>query len=203
LGYLFRMEDTNHVGGRAIGFLITPPWRALVALLAFWGAYALCLTATGIPGVVPLAFLVTVLIAWDHGVVPSLAWVALVHLVAPVVPVLAGVGPFVLFANSREVLAIVLASSIVAELALVGLTVRLRVLHGQLNASKDALQGALAEVKELRGYLPICAWCKDIRDVSGTWEKLESYIGRHSRATFTHALCPRCLDAQTHGFPDQ
>lgn len=168
-------------------------------MVAFWIAYALCLAVMGIPGVVPLAFLVTVLVTWDHGVLASLAWVAVVHLVAPVALVLTGIGPFVIFADAQGILLVVLASSIVAQLALVWLTVRLRSAHQQLNASNRNLEEALAEVKELRGFLPICAWCKDIRDVSGNWEKLESYIGRHSRATFTHALCPRCMDAELRG----
>lgn len=54
------------------------------------------------------------------------------------------------------------------------------------------LQTALANVKTLRGLIPICAGCKKIRDDRGYWNKLEDYIQRHSDADFTHGLCPEC-----------
>jgi PAS domain S-box-containing protein len=54
------------------------------------------------------------------------------------------------------------------------------------------LQGALSEVKTLSGLLPICASCKKIRDDSGYWNQLETYISRHSSAEFSHGICPEC-----------
>lgn len=54
------------------------------------------------------------------------------------------------------------------------------------------LQEALANIKTLRGLLPICASCKKIRDDAGAWTKLEDYIGQHSEADFTHGFCPEC-----------
>jgi K+-sensing histidine kinase KdpD len=54
------------------------------------------------------------------------------------------------------------------------------------------LQSALAEVRTLSGILPICAWCKKIRDENGNWQRLESYIKSHSDAEFTHGICPEC-----------
>ena len=54
------------------------------------------------------------------------------------------------------------------------------------------LQQALDEVKTLSGLLPICANCKKIRDDSGYWQQIESYIAKHSQAAFTHGLCPEC-----------
>ncbi|MDZ7267683.1 MAG: type IV pili methyl-accepting chemotaxis transducer N-terminal domain-containing protein [candidate division KSB1 bacterium] len=54
------------------------------------------------------------------------------------------------------------------------------------------LQTALANVKTLRGLIPICASCKKIRDDHGYWNKLEDYIQQHSDADFTHGLCPEC-----------
>ena len=53
---------------------------------------------------------------------------------------------------------------------------------------------AEAEVKILRGLLPICAGCKRIRFGDDQWQNLESYISQHSEATFTHSLCPECFD---------
>jgi PAS domain S-box-containing protein len=49
------------------------------------------------------------------------------------------------------------------------------------------------EVQTLSGLLPICASCKKIRDDRGYWNQIESYISRHSRAEFSHGLCPECL----------
>jgi len=54
------------------------------------------------------------------------------------------------------------------------------------------LQEALAEVRTLTGLLPICASCKKIRDDQGYWNQIEDYISRHSKATFSHGLCPEC-----------
>ncbi len=54
------------------------------------------------------------------------------------------------------------------------------------------LQTALANVKTLSGLLPICAWCKQIRNDKGYWTQLEAYISDHSEASFTHSICPEC-----------
>jgi hypothetical protein len=65
----------------------------------------------------------------------------------------------------------------------------------QLN---NELQSALAEVKQLSGLLPICAWCKRIRDENGNWEPMETYITVHSEADFTHGICPDCAAKYHH-----
>ena len=50
-----------------------------------------------------------------------------------------------------------------------------------------------AEVKLLRGLIPICAWCGNkIRDEKGNWKRVEEYISEHSTAEFTHGMCPEC-----------
>ena len=54
------------------------------------------------------------------------------------------------------------------------------------------LQAALAQVRSLRGLIPICAWCKKIRNDHGYWEQLELYLTSHSEADFTHGMCPDC-----------
>jgi PAS domain S-box-containing protein len=56
------------------------------------------------------------------------------------------------------------------------------------------LQAALAEVKELRGILPICMQCKSIRNDKNYWQTLEGYISSHTKAVLSHGLCPNCLD---------
>lgn len=56
------------------------------------------------------------------------------------------------------------------------------------------LKEALAEIKTLKGCIPICAWCKKIRDDEGCWDQLEAYISKHTDASFSHGLCPDCLE---------
>ncbi len=55
-----------------------------------------------------------------------------------------------------------------------------------------SLQAALAEVRTLRGLLPICASCKQVLDDQGTWQQIEAYVTAHTDAEFTHSMCPAC-----------
>jgi PAS domain S-box-containing protein len=55
------------------------------------------------------------------------------------------------------------------------------------------LQGALAKIKTLSGLIPVCAWCRRVRDDQGYWDNLENYIRENSDANFTHGICPECL----------
>ncbi len=59
---------------------------------------------------------------------------------------------------------------------------------------KEKLQEALDNIKTLKGLLPICAECKKIRDDKGYWKQIEGYIETHSDASFSHGLCPECMD---------
>lgn len=60
--------------------------------------------------------------------------------------------------------------------------------------AQEALQKAqMAEMNTLRGFLPICASCKDIRDDKGYWREIEVYLRDHSEAQFSHGLCPKCM----------
>lgn len=63
------------------------------------------------------------------------------------------------------------------------------------------LEKALAEIKTLRGLIPICSQCKKIRDDTGYWNILEGYIETHSSAQFSHSMCPECSD-QLYGDQD-
>ncbi len=56
------------------------------------------------------------------------------------------------------------------------------------------LKEAIAEIKTLKGCIPICASCKKIRDDQGYWDQLEEYISKHTNAVFTHGLCPECAE---------
>jgi DNA repair exonuclease SbcCD ATPase subunit len=54
------------------------------------------------------------------------------------------------------------------------------------------LEDSLAKVKQLSGFIPICASCKKIRDDKGYWKQVEEYIHDHSEAEFSHSICPDC-----------
>ena len=69
----------------------------------------------------------------------------------------------------------------------------------QRNKLIAELEKALSEVKTLQGFLPICSYCKKIRDDKGYWNQIESYIYKHSDAEFSHGICPEC--AKKH-YPD-
>jgi DNA-binding response OmpR family regulator len=77
-----------------------------------------------------------------------------------------------------------------------------RVLKLQLELHRrvEELEQALAQVKQLRGLLPICAHCKRIRDDKNYWHSVENYVADHSSAEFTHGICPACLEEQIDNF---
>jgi GAF domain-containing protein len=56
------------------------------------------------------------------------------------------------------------------------------------------IKEALNHINILNGLLPICAWCKRIRDEGGDWHVLETYVQDHSEASFTHGICPDCVE---------
>ena len=71
--------------------------------------------------------------------------------------------------------------------------------ENELRKDKEKLEEALANIKTLRGLLPICMHCKKIRDEKGYWNQLEAYIYKHSDAQFSHSICQDC--AKEH-YPD-
>jgi GAF domain-containing protein len=72
------------------------------------------------------------------------------------------------------------------------LAIRNASLYAAEGAARQAAERALAEVTRLQGMLPICSYCKKIRNDQNSWEQLESYISEHSHATFSHGICPDC-----------
>jgi AmiR/NasT family two-component response regulator len=56
----------------------------------------------------------------------------------------------------------------------------------------DRLEKALAEVEQLRGLFPICAWCKKVRDDEGYWDSIEGYLAKHLNTQYTHGICQDC-----------
>jgi hypothetical protein len=56
------------------------------------------------------------------------------------------------------------------------------------------LESALSQIKVLSGVVPICLYCKEIRDDKGYWNQLETFISKHSEAEFSHSICPQCME---------
>ncbi len=56
------------------------------------------------------------------------------------------------------------------------------------------LELAFARVKQLQGLLPICSYCKKVRDDQNYWQQVDGYISKHSEVEFSHSICPDCFD---------
>lgn len=67
-------------------------------------------------------------------------------------------------------------------------------LQAELAARVKELELALTNVKLLQGLLPICCYCKKIRDDKNYWQQVDTYVADHSEAQFTHGICPDCRD---------
>jgi response regulator RpfG family c-di-GMP phosphodiesterase len=67
-------------------------------------------------------------------------------------------------------------------------------LQRRLSDRVAELESALANVRRLQGLLPICAYCKRIRDDRNYWNQVETYIGEHAGVQFSHGICPSCLE---------
>lgn len=83
--------------------------------------------------------------------------------------------------DSRQVQALeALARTVVSEL--------------ELRRTSMELREAAAKIKTLHGLLPICSYCKGVRNDEGYWQDVEAYVESHSDAHFTHGICPECLE---------
>ncbi len=78
--------------------------------------------------------------------------------------------------------------------ARVNVGLRMAGLQQSLAERVRKLENALKRVKQLQGLLPICCYCKCIRNDGNYWQRVEEYIGEHSNAQFSHGICPRCFE---------
>lgn len=65
-------------------------------------------------------------------------------------------------------------------------------LQKSLAAQVMELENALARVEQLQGILPICSYCKNVRDDQNYWQEVETYVSKHTSAEFSHSVCPDC-----------
>jgi DNA-binding response OmpR family regulator len=61
------------------------------------------------------------------------------------------------------------------------------------------LEESVARIKQLSGLLPMCAWCKKVRDDRNYWQEVECFVTSHSDARFTHGICPACMEMAKAG----
>ena len=72
--------------------------------------------------------------------------------------------------------------------------IRILSLQERLTEQIEQLQQTLVNVRQLKGLLPICCYCKSIRKDKDYWQQLEGYLSEHSDAEFSHGICPSCLE---------
>lgn len=112
-----------------------------------------------------------------------------------------GYGPFVQPTLNESLLLLQTFMGVIAvtTLALAGVLTERRRAENAKTVAIQQLERALHEIKTLRGLIPICAWCKKIRNDAGSWEQLEAYLRDHTEAEFSHSICPECVE-ERHGF---
>lgn len=107
--------------------------------------------------------------------------------------------------DKQEMVALIHSSPVVDNGAVAGARLTITDITDRKKTEKERdkliseLKNSLAEVKVLKGIIPICATCKKVRDDRGYWNQVESYISNHSEAEFSHGLCPECMDKMYGG----
>lgn len=97
-------------------------------------------------------------------------------------------------ANIEKITLILTIAGVLISLLIASIATKL-VLNAEklLQDENDKLKKALDEIKVLRGILPICSFCKNIRNDQGYYEQIEGYIHKHSGVDFSHTICPSCM----------
>lgn len=85
----------------------------------------------------------------------------------------------------------------------IGVGVKMLSLQTALAARVKDLEGALAQVKQLQGIVPICSYCKQVRDDQNFWQKVEDYVSAHADVQFSHGICPGCYDGVMGKYQEQ
>ena len=73
---------------------------------------------------------------------------------------------------------------------------RLKLSHEEQTRVTRELRESIDKIKILSGLIPICAWCKKVRNEEGYWQQVEAYISENSEATFTHGICQECKEME-------
>lgn len=78
-----------------------------------------------------------------------------------------------------------------------------KIMLNQAVNDKELIEKSMNEIQILRGFLPICSYCKKIKDDKGDWTQLELFIQNNSEAQFSHSLCPECAQTYYPEFADK
>ncbi|HAV65366.1 MAG TPA: hypothetical protein DCY13_23700, partial [Verrucomicrobiales bacterium] len=87
--------------------------------------------------------------------------------------------------------------------ARVDVGIRVLELQGKLSRRVTELEEALANVKRLQGLLPICSYCKRVRDDGNYWKQVDMYIAEHTEAKLSHGFCPDCFEVHVRPQMDE
>jgi hypothetical protein len=128
---------------------------------------------------------------WKPAVSPGMAFLAhgLFHVAR-----LSLAGIFEVFDCPRCAAMLQIVGDLEVSFFMIALFASLLIAH--LLRRNEELSKALAEVNTLSGLLPICAWCKKIRDDDGYWNKVEDYFSSRSKVEFTHGICAECSERE-------
>jgi DNA-binding response OmpR family regulator len=77
-----------------------------------------------------------------------------------------------------------------------------KAIEEELAVKVSQLEDTLARVKQLEGIIPICMYCKKIRDDKDSWSQIEAYITEHTEAYFSHGICPECREKLQKEYPE-
>ena len=105
-----------------------------------------------------------------------------------------GNGPFIYESTAASLLSLQAFAGILAltALSLAGVLEERKTEADLKAAAITKMQNLLTEISTLRSMIPVCAWCRKVRNDTGAWEQLEQYVQRSYAASFTHGICPDC-----------
>jgi hypothetical protein len=162
---------------------LRPLWWIGIAAVLLWIEYV-----TGLYTEFPVVYVIPVsLAAWYSGRWPALTLAIVMPLVHVVFLAARGTQPGTLTALAATT---IFRGAVIAMMAL---------WFARLSEHERALD---RRVQTLEGLLPICSFCKKIRNKAGVWERLESYISERSDAQFSHSFCPSCGATHYPGIAD-
>lgn len=158
------------------GEFLPPPWNVPAFVLPFllWASVRFS------PFISSIAVLLVTLIGMAHitqGLGPFAALTT-----SPNEQILRAQGTLMVIGLSVMLLAAVVAERRTAE------QLKLKLI--------EELESALNEIKTLQGLIPLCSWCRKMRNDQGYWQSLEVYMRTHTDAKITHGICPQCMDTQ-------
>jgi K+-sensing histidine kinase KdpD len=160
-------------------FIEHPPWNQCWVWFAFGAVFAALDFIAGPLIQFPLFFILPIMfMAWTNGS----KWAVILAVILCLIRF-----SFYFWWDVAWTVGLAVINGLIRCTVLVALSV--------ITARLAALTRRLREqVQTLEGILPICAFCKNIRDENGEWQQMEAYVSHHSQARFSHGVCPNCSE---------